>query len=67
MPQETDEDRQEADKLRLLPKADQKAIVKLIGSPAQNPSVPKADRQEAARRALALRKLLKLPPKKKRR
>jgi hypothetical protein len=62
----TEDDRQEAARLRLLPVADQIAIVELIGSPASNPKVPKADRQEAARRARVLARLLKLPTPKRR-
>jgi hypothetical protein len=60
----TDEDQAEAKRLKLLPKAEQRQIVELIRSPADNPKVPDADRKEARRRAKALAELLRLTPKK---
>jgi hypothetical protein len=60
----TDEDRAEAKRLRLLPRAEQRKIVELIRSPADNPKLPEADRREARRRAKALAELLRLTPKK---
>ena len=56
--------RDEAERLKQLPRAEQRAIVELIGSPARDPKVSEANRLEARRRANALEKLLKLKPKK---
>jgi hypothetical protein len=58
--------RAEAERLQLLPVTEQQAILELIGSPARDPKVSKANRHEARRRALALARLLKLPRRKKR-
>jgi hypothetical protein len=58
--------REEAERLRQLPRAEQRAVVELIGSPARDPKVSKANREEARRRARALARLLKLTPRKKR-
>ncbi|MSR56032.1 MAG: hypothetical protein EXS09_22590 [Gemmataceae bacterium] len=60
-----EEDRAEAKRLKLLPKAEQRQIVRHIRSVADNPKVPDADRKEAIRRGKALAELLKLNPKKK--
>ena len=57
--------RAEAERLKLLPHDQQRAIVELIGSPARDPKVSKANRDEARRRARALAKLLNLTPRKK--
>jgi hypothetical protein len=54
----------EAERLKLLPRAEQRAIVELIGAPARDPKVSKANRDEARRRARALARLLKLTPRK---
>ena len=59
-----EEDRQEAKRLKQLPRAEQRAIVELIGSPALDPNVSEADRKEARRRARTLTRLLKLSPRK---
>lgn len=60
-----EEDRAEAERLKQLPRAEQRAIVELIGSPALDPKVSEENRKEARRRARALTRLLKLNPKKK--
>ena len=59
----TDEDRAEAARLALLPKALQREAVEMIRSPADDPDVSAEDRAEATRRANALRALLRLNPK----
>ena len=58
MPQETDEDRQEAERLKLLPKAQQRAIIALYRDVARGKGVPAAERKASLRRAAALEKLL---------
>jgi hypothetical protein len=58
--------REEAERLKQLPRAEQRAIVELIGSPARDPEVSEENRKEARRRASALSRLLKLTPRKKR-
>jgi hypothetical protein len=60
-----DEDRAEAERLKLLPRSEQRQIVELVRSVADNPKVSEADRKEARTRAKALEKLLRLTPKKK--
>ena len=50
--------RDEARRLRLLPRQQQREIVKLIGSPARDPKVSTESRSEARRRARALSRLL---------
>ena len=60
-----DDDRAEAERLRMLPKQEQRAIVEHIRSVALDPKVPEADRLEARRRGKALEELLRLKPKKK--
>ena len=62
----TNEDRAEAERIALLPEPLQREVVEMIGSPADNPKVPAADRAEAQRRAKALKELLRLNPPKKR-
>jgi hypothetical protein len=57
-----DEDRAEAERLKLLPKKEQRAIVKLIGSVADDADVSAENRREARRRGKALESLLKLNP-----
>ena len=57
--------REEAARLAQLPRADQRAIVALHRSVADNPKVPKQDRDAARDLANALEKLLCLTPKKK--
>lgn len=54
--------RDEAERLKQLPRAEQRAIVELIGSPARDPKVSEANRLEARRRSRALARLLKLAP-----
>lgn len=62
----TDEDRAEAERLALLPKALQREVVAAIGSPAADPEVPDEFRREARRRVNALSALLRIePPKRK--
>ena len=58
--------REEAERLKQLPRAEQRAIVELIGSPARDPKVSEANRAEARRRSRALARLLKIAPRKKR-
>jgi hypothetical protein len=66
-PEEQDKEwREEAERLALLPKADQREIIALHRSVADNPKVRKADREAAAQRADALEKHLGLRPKRKR-
>jgi len=55
--------REEAERLALLPVADQHEIVALHRSVAANPKVPKGDRNAARELAEALERLLKLAPK----
>lgn len=55
-----DEDREEAKRLKLLPKAEQRQIVEMVRFVADDPRVPDADRKEARRRAKALDELLRL-------
>ena len=57
--------REEAKRLRLLPRKLQREAVAMIGSPASDPTVPAADRKEARRRAKALAELLHLTTRKK--
>ncbi len=61
----TDEDRAEAERIALLPKAQQREVVAAIGSPAENPEVPAEFRKESRRRAKALKTLLRLDQSKK--
>jgi hypothetical protein len=58
-----DEDRDEAERLKLLPRQLQREIVETIQSPADDPEVSVENRREARRRAKALETLLKLKPK----
>jgi len=58
-----DEDRAEAKRLKLLPKAEQREIVEMVRAVADNPKIPEADRKEARRRGKALAELLRLNPK----
>ena len=60
-----DEDRAEAERLKLLPLDERKKIIEIIGSVADNHRVPETDRCEASRRAEALTFLLRLKPRKK--
>jgi hypothetical protein len=55
----TDEDRAEAQKLALLPPEVQAQILAGQKAIADNPRVPRRDREEAARRYQALKRLLK--------
>jgi hypothetical protein len=48
-----DEDRDEADRLKQLPRQLQREIVETIGSPADDPEVSAENRREARRRAKA--------------
>ncbi len=64
MPTKDDNEHQaEAERLRQLPKADQRAIVDMHRADADNPKVPKADRDYARQRFRALTRLLKLDKK----
>jgi hypothetical protein len=65
MPTHDEEHGAEAERLRLLPRADQRAFVAMLRADARNPAVPIADRDFARRRALALERLLRLRPRRK--
>jgi hypothetical protein len=54
-----DEFRAEAERLALLPPADQREVIALHRSVAANPKLPKADRRAAADRADALERRLR--------
>ena len=54
----------EAKRMRQLPRADQRVIVDMHRADADNPKVPKADRDYARQRFRALTRLLKLDRKK---
>ncbi|HLN30745.1 MAG TPA: hypothetical protein VK395_23600 [Gemmataceae bacterium] len=56
------EHREEAERLALLPKADQREIIALHRSVAEDAKVSKANRQKARERAEALERLLRLKP-----
>jgi hypothetical protein len=56
--------REEAQRLALLPKEDQRQIIALHRSVADNPKVPKREREAGRQRADALERLLKLGKKK---
>jgi hypothetical protein len=58
------EHREEAKRLGVLPRNEQRQIVALHRSVADNPKVPKRDREEARSLADALERLLRLAPKK---
>ena len=58
--------REEAERLKLLPRKLQREIVALIRSPADDPEVSAENRREARRRANALEELLKLKTRKRR-
>jgi hypothetical protein len=60
---EEQEYREEAERLALLPKVDQREIIALHRSVADNRNVPKPDREAARKLADALERLLKLRPK----
>jgi hypothetical protein len=60
-----DEHRAEAKRLRLISRAEQRAFVAMLRADSRNPDVPKADRDAARRRALALERLLRLRPRRK--
>jgi hypothetical protein len=59
-PSKEQEYREEAERLALLPKAEQRAIVAWHKAIADDPKVKKSDRQAASARARALEKLLGL-------
>jgi hypothetical protein len=63
-PSKDEEFRQEAARLALLPKADQRAVIALHRSVANDPRVSEANRAEARKRANALARILRLTPKK---
>jgi hypothetical protein len=63
-PSKDEEFRQEAARLAMLPKADQRAVIALHRSVANDPGVSEANRTEARKRANALEMLLGLKPKK---
>jgi len=54
------ENEEEAERLRQLPRAEQRAIVAMHWIDARNPKIPKRDRQFARQRAMALERLLRL-------
>lgn len=58
--EKTHEYRDEAERLALLPVADQRAILAMHEADAKNPKVPKRDREYAAERAKALAQMLGL-------
>jgi hypothetical protein len=62
-PAKEQEYRAEAERLALASREDQKAIIALHRSVADNPKVRKADREAARERADALERLLGLTPK----
>jgi hypothetical protein len=62
-----DDFREEAERLALVSKNEQRAILALHRSVAANKEISKADREEARQRANALEKLLGLRPKTKKR
>jgi hypothetical protein len=51
--------REEADRLALLPLAEQRKVVALIRAPADDPQVSRADRKTAVERAEALTRHLR--------
>jgi hypothetical protein len=55
---EMHDDHEQAERLALLPPAVQAKALELIEAPAHDPTLPKRDRDEAARRAKALRQEL---------
>ena len=63
-PAKEQEYREEAERLALLPKADQREIIALHRSVAANPKVPKRERDSGKARADALERLLGLAKKK---
>jgi hypothetical protein len=63
-PKKEQEYRLEAERLALLPVADQREIIALHRSVASNPKVPKRERQAGLERAAALEKLLGIAQKK---
>ena len=65
-PEQEQEFREEAERLALLPVADQRAIIAMHRADAANPKVPKRDREFAAERAKVLSRLLGLTGKKRR-
>jgi hypothetical protein len=60
-----DEHRAEAERLAQLPRDVQRQIVAMHRADAQNPKVPKHDREYARERAKALERLLRLEKRKK--
>ena len=61
-----DEDRDEAEQLKLASLGDRRLVLEGIQAIADNPRVPEDDRREAKRRVAALAELLRMkgPPKK---
>lgn len=64
-PAKEHEHRDEARRLAQLPRAEQRAIIAMHQADADNPKVPKRDRDFARDRAKALTRLLRLEKKKK--
>jgi hypothetical protein len=62
-PAREQEYREEAERLAKLPRADQREIIALHRSVANNPKVPKRERQAGLERAAALERLLRLAKK----
>jgi hypothetical protein len=58
--------REEADRLALLPREEQRGIIALHRAVAEDLKVSKANRREAGERAEALERYLRLPPTKRR-
>ncbi len=65
-PAKEQEYREEARRLALLPREDQREVIALYRNIADNPRVPKREREEGLRRADALERHLKLARRKKR-
>lgn len=63
-PAKEQEHREEAKRLALLPRADQREIIAMYRTVANNPKVPKRERQAGLERAAALERFLGLVKKK---
>lgn len=59
-PEREQEIREEAERLRLLPREDQQAFIAMLRADGENRKVPKADRDFARERADALERFLKM-------
>jgi hypothetical protein len=65
-PAKEQEYQEEARRLALLPREDQREVIALYRKIANNPKVPKQEREEGHRRANALKRFLRLTKGKKR-